>query len=421
MSDTLGSSFSVLLPAARVALFVKDKDIAQAAQALRSDWRFARVNIDVQEGDVEAAIAHFAGKASPDVLLVETLEISEEFTGRLEVLAGQCSEDTAAVVIGPVNDVYLYRKLIDMGVSDYLVKPLDQKILGNVLAKILIDRLGAQGSNLTAIMGAKGGVGTSTLAYALARGLADDMGQKTIILDAAGGWSYLSVAMGAESVTNLHEAARASASTDGDSFRRMLLSVTDKLTFLATGAEALLDELITAEQYESLLNKLMISYPHVVVDLSGAPLAIRRSVLSRANHVVLVTTPTLPALRAARSLTEEIKMLRGGAVAQLHLIVNQRGLNSGNEISDSDIKLSVGLKPDLSLAFQPKIFGIAETGGKSLATIAGGKDIMNQILDFIKQTLHYVPAQTEMIGTTENTAQGSSSLLGGILGKLKTK
>jgi len=196
MNDFTGSHTSVLLPAASISLFVKDEGIRQAAQSLKEDWRFARVKIEITDGDVESAIAYYASHPSPDLVMVETLEITDGFAGRLEILGGNCAETTAAVVVGPINDVYLYRKLIDMGVSDYLVKPLTRDVLAGVFSKILIERLGAEHSKLIACIGAKGGVGTSAVSHLLSDVAANTLHQKTIILDAAGGWSYLSVAMG---------------------------------------------------------------------------------------------------------------------------------------------------------------------------------------------------------------------------------
>lgn len=73
MNNSLGSNTFVLLPAASVALFIKDSDIRQTALSLKDDWRFARVKIEVIDGDVETAIDYYADKTSPDLLIVETL------------------------------------------------------------------------------------------------------------------------------------------------------------------------------------------------------------------------------------------------------------------------------------------------------------------------------------------------------------
>jgi pilus assembly protein CpaE len=135
--------------------------------------------------------------------------MDESFMAKLEELASHCDEGTAAVIIGPVNDVYLYRQMIDMGISDYLVKPISSDVMAEVCAKTLIEKIGVKGSRLIAYIGAKGGVGTSLLGQTAALGVSQFMDQKTFLLDTCGGWSTLSVGLGFEPSTTLVEAARA--------------------------------------------------------------------------------------------------------------------------------------------------------------------------------------------------------------------
>ena len=64
MSDSTGANTSVLLPAARVGLYVLDAELREAARALVGDWRFARVTFDIHDGDVEDAIKAYQGVES---------------------------------------------------------------------------------------------------------------------------------------------------------------------------------------------------------------------------------------------------------------------------------------------------------------------------------------------------------------------
>src|SRR5262249_39068953 len=153
--------------------YSRDRETLEAARNLINDWRFARVEIAVEEGDVDIAAAAYKEIASPDLVIVQTETIDEAFAKKLEELGAQCSEGTAAIVIGPVNDVYLYRRMIDMGISDYLVRPVKTDILADVIAKSLIERIGVTDSRLIAFVGAKGGVGTSALAQAAAWGVSE--------------------------------------------------------------------------------------------------------------------------------------------------------------------------------------------------------------------------------------------------------
>lgn len=416
MSDFSGSKSSVLLPSAHIALFIKDESIKQAALSLREDWRFARVTITVTDGDVESAIEHYAQNTSPDLIMVETLEIGDGFAGRLEVLGGNSAENTAAVVVGPVNDVYLYRKLIEMGVSDYLVKPLSREVLADVFSKILIERLGAQNSKLIACIGAKGGVGSSTLAHVISDVSGSMLHHKTIVLDAAGGWSYLSVAMGGDSVTTLHEVARAAISTDKDSFNRMIVPVNDKLSFLGTGAESLMDDTVTAENFEVIINRLMQTYPVVVIDLSGAPIDICRNILARANDVLIVSTPTLASLRSTRGLLQEVKTIRGDKEDGLHIVLNKKGIGSGHEVSEADMSIALKTKPQMILPFLPKIFCAAEAQGKPLSSITGSVEIIKIVQKFMEEKLGLNPERV-----VTNAVHPKSGFMDGFLDKIIKK
>ena len=180
---------SILLPAAGVAVFSNDKATLDSAKGIGDDWRFARVHTTTHKGDVQSAIDMYTEAASPDLVMIQTDVIDEGFTNQLAELAGHCNEGTAAIVIGPDNDVNLYRKLIDMGVSDYLVRPLETEQIAEIVAKTLIEKLGVSGSRLIAFIGSKGGVGTSTLAQVAAWCTAENLDQKTLFMDAAGGWS----------------------------------------------------------------------------------------------------------------------------------------------------------------------------------------------------------------------------------------
>lgn len=416
MSNVDDQSLSVLLPEASVAVFSTHKDTLAAARVLSEDWRFARVQIEATEGDVVSAAALYEGVASPDVVIVQTDTIDESFPAKLESLASNCSENTAAIVIGPVNDVYLYRKLIDMGVSDYLVRPVETKILAAVIAKTLIERKGASGSNLIAFAGAKGGVGTSALAAAAAWGVSDLMEQKTILLDAAGGWSAHSVGFGFEPSATLNAAARAAAGSDEDSLKRMLFKASEKLSVLSTGSDGMLAPPVGDTQFETLIEILMAKYPVVIVDLSQATPDVLRAVASRANQVIVVSTPTLPSLRLARSLIHEMKDLRGKDDKGIDMIVNMQGFASGHEVSRKDIESAMEMKVSTVIPFAPKSFVGTESEGKKLSSTSEGMAIVRtQVLPVLQKILDADIAGDDM----DQKPQGG--FLGSLLGKFSSK
>lgn len=410
----MSTETSILLPEASVDLFIKDKETMEAARSLVDDWRFARVTVSVEEGDVETAIQSYQEAKSPTLIIIETDVTDESFVARLEALANHCAEGTNAIVIGPVNDINLYRHLTSIGISDYLVKPVPLETLSEVIANSLIDNLGASGSRLIATIGAKGGVGTSSITQALALGLTEKADQKTFLMDAAGGWSSLSVNMGFEPTTTLHEAVRAAATKDWDVLGRMVHKANDKLSVLTSGSDAMLEPSVHAQQYEELLDMVMGSYPVVITDLSDSIPSLKKAVLDRAHQIFIVTTPTLSALRATRTLIQEIKQLHGGDIAKLELIVNMEGSIPSKEVSKKDIEEALDFKPSMMIGFDPKLFFAAENEGKKISADKEGQALIDKLLGLTKSVL-------STVSVPKNSDEGAMGTINQFLNKLTAK
>jgi pilus assembly protein CpaE len=408
MSASVSSAYSVLLPAATVAVFSNHDETRVAVQTLSSDWRFARIKFDIRPGDVTTAITTYTGHQSPNLLIVDTDTIDSGFTAHLEMLANTCSEGTDAVVVGPTNDVALYRYLINLGVGDYLVRPIRPDTIADIIARIVLEKFGSSESQLVAVIGAKGGVGTSTVAELLAYGLAEAKGQKTVIFDGAGGRSYLAVAFGVEPVSTLAEAARAAVAADPSSMNRMLLKAGTQLQVLGTGNDKFLEDPILPDSLERILDRLLAVNPYVIADLSGASAHVQRMILSRANRIMLVSQPTLSSLRLARTLINEVKEMRGGQFVGTELIINMSGFAPGLEVGKPDIEAAIDHKVAAVLPFEPKLVVGAESQSKILGSLKPAEKMM---LDLVG-CLH-------LSGRAPETARpGSNSLFDNLMRKV---
>ena len=410
----MSNKTNILLPTASVDLFLKDKETTEAARSLLDDWRFARVSVSVEEGNVETAIQSYKETKSPNLVIIETDTTDESFTKTLEELSAHCHEGTSAIIIGPVNDVNLYRSLTSMGVSDYLVKPVPVETLSEIIANNLIDKLGAKGSRLIGVIGAKGGVGTSSLTQGLAYGISENLEQKTFLMDAAGGWSSLSVGMGFEPATSLYEAVRAASSKDEDTLGRMFFKSNDKLDVLAVGADSMLEASIHAQQYEELIDLMMEKYPVVIVDLSGAIPSLKRAVIDRAHELIVVTTPTLASLRSARALIQEVKLLKGGDTSSIDLVVNMVGVMPSKEVPEKDIADALDMKPSVTIPFDSKLFVGTENEGKKLSSQKSGQDVINLLLPIARNLLNQKESDDS---SAEEPKTGINALINKVLKK----
>jgi len=379
MSDDITS---ILLPNARIDVFALDAGTSATVKKLADDWRFARVQTDVVEGGMEAAIERYSASASPELILIETNDISARFTAQLEALAGVCAEGTDAVVISPTNDVHLYRSLVGMGVRDYLVRPIEEDDLVAVIAKSLVEKRGLDGSRLVAVTGTKGGVGTSVVAQSLAWLIAENLGQKTLLLDGAGARGTTGVTFGIEPSIGFGEAVRVGQSGSEDDLKRIIQTATGHLSMMVFGSEPLLTESPDADSVEALLDRVMKTYPVVIMDLSGAAPAVQKRVMSRAAEVVIVSTPHLTALRNGRALVNEIKHLRNG-LAAVDFVINKQSMPSADEVPLADIKKLLDIEPAAKIVYTPKVFMSAEMRGKPVGSVKS--DVLKELLPVAKK------------------------------------
>ena len=287
--------------------------------------------------------------------------------------------------------------------------------MAEVIAKALVEKMGVMSSRLIAFIGAKGGVGTSVLAQAMAWGIADMLAEKVMLVDPSGGWSTMSVGLGFEPTTTLAEAARAVASRDDERIKRMLFAASERLSVLASGGDGLLDPTVNAEQMEGLLDYFLAHYPVVVADLSHTDVSLAAAALGRAHQVIVVSTPTLTSLRHARSLLQEIKERKGNSDSGVHMVVNMQGAAPGQEVPRADIEKALGLKNAAIIAHAPKTFLQMENEGRKIIEDREGREIVKAALLPLAQRL------LSLSPTAEEALPQKSGGLTGLLSKLTVK
>jgi pilus assembly protein CpaE len=373
-------SSATLLPDSRVDVFSLHADTHQTTRSLLQDWRFARVTLRCDQGDITTAIKRYGTEPSPDVIVIETTVIDQGFTQHLEQLANVCGPDTSAIFIGPQNDITLYRHLIDMGATDYLVRPIQAQDLITVIAKALHHKNGGTESRLITVLGSKGGVGTSRITQALAHSIANT-NEKISIFDCAGSWGIIGNSYGLDPLISLRDLMTFVRNQESQ-LEELQHKISDHLSWLATGGDPMLVSTLSPEGFESIIDALTRRRPNVIVDLSQSATGIRGLAFAKSHHIVLVTTATPLALRNTRLLIKEIHGLRGPD-APIHLVVNQLGILPKEELSLKDIHTALKLEPLVQITYMPDIFARLDTlEGKAfidqLASILPHIDILTR-------------------------------------------
>src|ERR1700750_1317797 len=133
-------------------------------------------------GGMAAAIEAYRTAPTPNVIILETEGRGDILTG-LDHLATVCDSGTRVVVIGKLNDVTLYRELVRRGVSDYVIAPVTAIDVVRSVCNLFSAPEAKAVGRIIAIVGAKGGVGASTVAHNVAWAIARARALDSVVAD----------------------------------------------------------------------------------------------------------------------------------------------------------------------------------------------------------------------------------------------
>lgn len=361
--------------------FALTPEVAEVLKAVRDDRLMAKSRMDVHPGGLAGAIAYYQDRPSPQVVVVEEEDDDAVMLDRIDQLAELCEPGTRVLVIGRLNDIKLYRTLTARGISDYLLMPVTPRQVQDALGALFADPAASPRGKVVAFWGARGGVGSSTLAqntaWALSRGLAEDV--VYVDLDLAFGTSVL--AFNLDSKQGAAELLAQPDRLDPVLLDRFLLPYDDHLKVLTSAGDPRNNPTISIEAVDLLLDLACRMAPMVVVDLPRQWSDWTEHVLASADDVVMVARPDLAGLRDGKALIEVLGARRGdGNVPRV--VLNGLDAYRKTQLAPKDFEETLGVRPALMLPFDPVLFGEAANNGQMLGEAAKAHRIPEQIAAF---------------------------------------
>lgn len=325
----------------------------------------------VLEGSAAEAVDALNNIPTPEKLVID-LSGSADPIADIDALAQVCQPDTRVIALGDINDVNLFRHLMDMGVQDYLLKPVSAEDLNEVVSRV--DDVETQGTDdderqgrLIAVIGARGGVGASTVAANIAWMMAHQQGQRVALIDLDLYFGSIALALDMEPGRGFREALENPSRIDGLFVERAMVRESENLYVLA--AEEGLENAFSfdPEALDKLLETLRADFDCIVIDLPRFAARSQISTLIPPASVVVVADPTLAGMRDTLRLTKLVKSETPGS--ELSVVVNQVGNNKNGELSISDFEVGAELSVDFQIPLDVKSSILAEGAGKTVGEI----------------------------------------------------
>ncbi len=403
------SAMQAVRPIPRISIqaFCETEGVAHPIERAGEDRRMARAHLKVHMGGIPTAIEFYQSAPTPNLIILESRAEPKQLLEQLYQLSEHCDPTSKVVVIGHYNDVGLYRELIRSGISEYVIAPISMADIVSVISSIFVDPEAEPIGRSLAFIGAKGGVGSSTIAHNVAWTMSSLFKSEVVVADLDLAFGTANINFDQDPAQGMAEAVFSPERIDEVYLDRLLAQCAENLSLLA--APSTLDRVydFDAEAFTHIIDTAQRTAPVLVLDVPHAWTGWTRNTLTKADDVIITATPELANLRNAKNMVDMLKRLRPNDPPP-KLIINQAGMPKRPEISADDFAEPLGLTPMAIIPFDPLLFGNASNNGRML----GEMDAKSPIVASIGEIAHVLTGRSDVKTKKKAT-------LGSLLEKLK--
>lgn len=325
----------------RIVGFVNDE---LSAAALRKGLEGA--NLSIRRGTIRNAIRMLETDTDLFALVADISGIDDPFT-ELERLAGVCPPDVRVAVIGDNREITFYRELLELGLTEYLPRPLTRdmvldklrpKLLGDVAANH-IDR----GGHVVSICGAQGGAGATSIAINLALQLAETTKAKVALLDLHLQGGEAAVMLGVRPGPGLRIALENPMRADTLFLERAAIEVNERVCLVSADEDLDAQLEITEAGIRHVLGLLRQRFNYIVVDVPVPFPPSIYPVITLSRHVMVLLESEVTGLRNAHALRAAVINIAGKD--RVFTLLNRAGRPGG--LPRAAVVKALGAEPDI--------------------------------------------------------------------------
>jgi pilus assembly protein CpaE len=323
----------------------------------------------IRDGSTAQVIEYLSDAPPPGILIVDLSDSASPLTAIMSLTAA-LTEDTRIIGIGAVNDITLYREIVDAGATDYVVKPVTEKALTLALQRVNEPSSGGTApqdierkQERIAVIGSRGGVGVSTVATNIAWYFGQELNNKTVLVDLDLEFGTVALSLDLEPTRGLREALENPSRIDSLFISSATAKLTDNLSVMAT-EETLAEDLhFNPNAVDILFETIGRNADAIVIDVPRSSFSVRQKALEAATSIVVVTEITLSGLRDC------IRILASAEDAApqtpIFVVANRSG-SQGQAMPISEFQKAIGRKIDFQVPEDPKALNAAANNGKPL-------------------------------------------------------
>jgi pilus assembly protein CpaE len=278
-------------------------------------------------------LAH-ATTTQPDVVVID-LRGQSHVPSALPLLRRQ-HPATGIVIIASLDPV-LMLEAMRAGVTECVTEPLNRADLEAAIGRVVAQRpMGTKAGQVFAFLGAKGGVGTTTVAVNVAAALAQDDPNETLLIDLHLSNGDAAVFLGAEPRFSVADALDNTHRLDDAFFRTLVVRTKSGADLLASSGRAPAGP-IDIQRVRNLVEFAASHYRFVVLDVPRSEASLVDA-LESAARIVIVANQELATVRNASRMITGLRQRYGKE--KVSVVVSRP--DSLAEIACEDVERAIG-------------------------------------------------------------------------------
>ena len=307
---------------------------------------------------------------------------------------------------------------MDAGARTVLALPLSLEEISNRLLPVLAwsravrseassreEITARRQGTITAVVGAKGGVGTSTVALMAAAQLAQGARTCLVDLDVRGG--DLAAMTGISVRRSITDLADIAAEVSAREISEVMYPLPGGIALLPAPEQGETGEMLTESATRQILTMLRYQFDHVVLDCGNRLDDILAMGLDSADRALIVTIPDAPALPSVRRLSDALDRLDIARGRPFGLVVNltsrQREIQPATAAKMTGVALAASI-PDLTAQIEMAVNSNTLLTSRVPAMAKAAQSIAGAIT--AGTAPGPAPDQSAMAGSTKATRRG---------------
>ena len=395
------------LPAGSVLAFIIDEETAAVAESELGGDAGEPLPLHRVAGGCLAALSVPDMPPGLAALLIDVSD-TETAVADLAALVSTMPPECAVLAIGDANDVTMFRDLLGAGVADYLVRPLRPGVMRKAIdtalaakkrereladARNKLEQIGSNNMMVTAdpnvparvvaVVGARGGVGASTVATSIASMVATANKSDVLILDLDMHYGSVMLSLDLDPSDALREALSSPDRVDNLFIEQ---SVQRKGEFLcALGAEDPPNTPAPIEKgvLSQLVAKFQRKFNFIVLDVPRGDPVMQQQAFECATDIIVVGDLTLTGVRDGMRLLNFIS--ESAPRATIFVLAGGSADPRKSPIRIADLEKSLKRKVDGQVAYDEKALAGAINSGVPVPEAAPRSPIVKSLLPLVNE------------------------------------